>query len=137
MDTLLRFIRMLLALSLAITLIQLAQDRGGGDMFFTLLGLVLALNVAPYLGSIAAMKRLPVRWGLAVGVAACLFGLADVGIRMQAFNFPTETSDGRMALWLPIYAVAAIPLLALICYAGIAVFSRTGRPTNGAESRRP
>ena len=135
MDTLLRFLRMLLVLSLAITLIQLAQDRGGGNMFFTLLGLVLALNVAPYLGSIAAMKRLPVRWGLAVGVAACLFGVADVGVRMQAFNFPTENSDGRMALWLPIYAVAAIPLLTLLCYPVIAAFS--GRHTTEAESRQP
>jgi hypothetical protein len=133
MDILLRYIRMLMVLSLAITGLQLVQDRGGGQWFFTLLGLVVALNLAPYLGAIAVMRRVPPRWAQAVGTSTCLFGLADVAVRMQAFNFPTENSDGRMALWLPLSALAAIPLLTVVCYAGVAAFSRGGAATEGGS----
>lgn len=135
METLLRFLRMLMVLSLAITLIQLAQDRGGGNLFFTLVGLVLALNLAPYLGSMAAMRRLPGRWPVAVGMAACLFGAVDSLWRMQAFNFPTENSGGEMALWLPIYGAIAIPVLTLVFYGLLSVFGREGRPD--AETAPP
>ena len=133
MDTLLRFLKTLMVLSVAITGWQLLGDRGGGQYFFTLLGLVVALNFAPYLLSLAAMKRLPERWGLAVGAGACAFGAADVLWRMQAFNFPTENSGAEMALWLPIYAAAAIPLLTVVSYAAIAAFSRGA---NAGESRQ-
>ena len=136
MDTLLRFLKTLMVLSVALTGWQLLGDRGGGDWFFTLLGLTIALNLAPYLGSIEAMKRLPVRWGLAVGIAACLFGVVDVGWRMQAFNFATSSRDaGIAAFWVPLGGVAAIPLLALLCYPGIAAISR--RSPSEAESRQP
>src|SRR5262245_7393248 len=101
-----RFIQAFMVLSAAITAVQIAQDRGGGRFLLTLIAAVMAACVAPYLGALAAMRRLPARWALAVGLAACMFGAVDVAVRTQAFNFPTVQSNGSMALWLPIYSLA-------------------------------
>jgi hypothetical protein len=135
MDTLSRYLRTLMVLSLAITGVALIGDRGGGRWFFTLLGFTIAINLAPYLLSLAAMRRLPRRWGLALGTAACLFGVADVAVRMQAFNFPTPRSDAGMAFWLPVFSVVAIPLLAGASYLVLAAAARL-RPDGGERIMR-
>ena len=112
-------------LSLGLTAGALLNERGGGRWMFTLIGLVLFGAAAPYLAAGAAVRRLPARWAVAVGVAVCVFGVADAAMRTQAFYFPESDSDGAMALWLPIASLAAIPLTALICHPLIRFFSRS------------
>lgn len=119
MATLYRFTQAFMALSAGITAMNIVQAGGGGRFLLTLIAAVMVASVAPYLGALAAMRRLPLRWGLAVGIAACVFGAVDVAVRTQAFNFPTERSDGSMALWLPIYSLVAIPVMAVLSYAAV------------------
>jgi hypothetical protein len=104
------------ALSVVITLTKLAGDRGGGDYFFTLFGLVMAGTVAPYWCALGAMKRASGEWRSAIGLAAALFGAVDVAVRLQAFFFPTERSNGAMALWLPLAAVVVVPTMSVLFY---------------------
>ena len=113
-----------MALSVVITVVQILQDGGGGRFLFTLVAAVLAGCIAPYVGVRAAMHRLPARWALAVGVAGLVYGAVDVAVRTQAFNFPTERSDGAMALWLPLYSVAAIPVVTVLGYAAVTALYR-------------
>ncbi len=72
----------------------------------------------------AAMRRVGQRWGLAIGLATLIFGVVDVAVRMQAFFFPTETSGGEMAFWLPIYSLGLIPLVALVLHTILGVAAR-------------
>ncbi len=118
------FVQAFQLLSAGITLAKLSVDTGGGDYFFTLVGLVLMGTVLPYLLAFAAMRRLPPRWGLAVGIAAALFGAVDVSVRMQAFFFPTDRINGGMALWLPLSALVMIPCGAVLAHVTIGALSR-------------
>ncbi len=124
MTTALGFIQAFLTLSVGITAAKLSTDSGGGDYFFTLIGLVMFGSAAPYLLATASMRRVGDTWAQAIGVATMMFGAVDVSVRMQAFFFPTERSGGGMALWLPISAIALIPLFAVILHTALGVFTR-------------
>ena len=126
MEALQRFIHAFLGLGVGLTAVRLATDRGGGRFAFTLSALLLVVAAAPYLVAMAAMRRVPPRWALAVALATCLFGAADAALRMKAFYFATSTADGAMAIWLPLYSLAVIPGLAIVAYACIAIVDRTG-----------
>jgi hypothetical protein len=121
------FIEGFAALSLVVTLSRLSTDTGGGDYFFTLLGVVLLGSVLPYLVALAVMSRLQPAWSAAVGLAAVVFGALDGVMRVQAFFFPTERSGGGMALWLPLSSFVIIPALAgiLRTMAGVFGIDRT------------
>lgn len=127
MEALQRFIQAFLGLNVGMTVVVLAGDRGGGRFALTLAALVLAITAAPYLGVVAAMRRLSPRWAVAVGTAASLFGAADAALRMQALYFPTSTSDGAIAIWLPVSSLIAIPALAVVSYGGLAALDRARR----------
>ncbi len=118
------FCQAFLLLSTLITAAKLSTDTGGGDYFFTLLGAVVLGGAAPYLVALSVMRQLRSPWAAAVGVATILFGLVDAGVRTQAFFFPTDTSDGGMALWLPIWSVALIPLATVLVHTVLGVYSR-------------
>jgi hypothetical protein len=105
-----------MAVSLGITLAKLATDRGGGQFLLTLIAFVLASTIAPYWISLKTMPRLTPRWATALGISVCVFGVIDVVLRMRGFFFPTDALDGRLAFWLPIYSIAAIPLTAVIAH---------------------
>jgi hypothetical protein len=124
METLVRFVQAFLTVSLLITLAALSTDTGGGDYFFTLIWLVTMGTVAPYLIAGALMRRLGARWARAVGAATVTFGIIDTTVRTQAFFFPTDRSNGAMALWLPIYALGLIPFFALLAHTIIGVATR-------------
>ena len=121
-----RFAQAFLGLSLLVTLAELGRERAN-DYLFTLIGLILFGTAAPYLASFAVMKRVPARWAGAIGIAVALFGAVDVPWRMQAFFFPTDTSYGSMAIWLPLSSVWAVPLVAVIAHTFLTVF-RDGAP---------
>jgi len=130
MDTVVRFVQAVLTLSVGITLAKLSGDRGGGNYLFTLIAMVLLGAAAPYLIAMATMRRVAEPWGLAIGLATILFGVADNAVRTQAFFFPTERSGGGMALWLPIYSLGLIPLFAVILHTAIGVIARESQGTN-------
>lgn len=115
MDTLLRFIQAFMAMNLGMTAVELATERSG-RFLFTFIALVLALTAAPYVASMAGMRRLPERWALALGSAAVVFGAADAALRMQALYFPRTSTDPAMAVWISIASIAIIPVFAVIAY---------------------
>ena len=119
-----RIIRVLMWASLAVTLARLSTDRGGGQYLVTLIAFVIASTIAPYWLSMRVMERVTRhRWVLAIGAAACVFGLADVTMRTIGFFFPTDRLDVRLAFWLPISSLAVIPFTALIAHTFIVAFS--------------
>ena len=107
--------------SIAVTFTALAREPGR-DNLFTLIGLVLGAAALPYVLAMAALRRTPERWATAIGIATCLFGVADIAWRVQAFFYPTLTSEGGMAVWLPIYGAAAIPFFAVIVHTFLTAF---------------
>ena len=109
-------------ISLAITLARLSTDRGGGDYLFTLIGFVVLSTLAPYWLSMRAMDRVTPRWALAIGAAVCLFGIGDITLRTIGFFFPTFSIDARLAFWLPIASIIAIPFTALIAHTFLVAF---------------
>jgi len=56
------------------------------------------------------------RWSRASGAAACVFGLADVTMRTIGFFFPTDRLDVRLAFWLPLSSLVAIPFITVIAH---------------------
>jgi hypothetical protein len=123
-NTLVGFIQAFLTLSVAITLGRLSTDTGGGDYFFTLVALVLAGAAAPYLIALAVIRRLRPLAARSAGMATLVFGIADALVRTQAFFFPSERSGGSMALWLPVYGLCLIPVMAVIVHTFVTVFQR-------------
>ena len=115
MDTLKRFIQAFMAMNLGMTAVELATERGG-RFLFTFVALVLALTAAPYVASMAGMRRLSEPRALALGIAAVVFGAADAALRMQALYFPSTSTDPAMAVWLSLSSVAVIPALAVLAY---------------------
>lgn len=116
MEALQRFVRMFMGLSVGMTAVAIVTGGGSARFLLTLIALILVAAAAPYLLALAAMRRLPPRWGLAVAIATCLFGIADAAYRMQAFYFPNSPADGAMAIYMPLYSLAVIPVLALVSY---------------------
>jgi len=103
--------------SLAVTVARLSTDRGGGQYLFTLIAFVIVSTIAPYWLSMRAMERVTQpRWTLAIGAAACVFGLADVTMRTIGFFFPTDRLDVRLAFWLPLSSLVAIPFITVIAH---------------------
>ena len=137
-QTSVRFAQAFMGLSLAITLAKLSTDRGGGQFLLTLIGFVILSTLAPYWLSQMAMRRLTPRWAAAVGIALVVFGSTDVALRMRGFFFPSETLDGRLAFWLPIYSLAAIPLTAHIAHTFLTALAgkRPGDGSQETEDRR-
>lgn len=134
MNAAIRFVQGFLTLSLLITLAKLSTDSGGGDYFFTLLGLVLAATLLPYAAAMTVMRRATHRLGLAVGLATIMFGMLDSAVRIQAFFFPTDRSGGAMALWLPVYSLALIPLLTSVVYATLGALNREAQSEKEGRS---
>jgi hypothetical protein len=124
------FVQGFLTLSLLITLAKLSTDSGGGDYFFTLMGFVIAATLAPYAAAMAVMRRVAPRLARAVGFATILYGTLDGAVRTQAFFFPTDRSGGAMAVWLPVYALALIPLFTSIVYTASGALGWESPPAN-------
>ena len=120
----------LMWLSVIVTAVKLSGETTG-DWLFTLIGLILLGTAAPYLISLAVMRRVPARWGLALGSAVCVLGGVDVAWRLQAFFYPTESSNAAMGFWLPVSSVWAIPCATVIAHTCLKVFAapRTGAPS--------
>jgi hypothetical protein len=107
-----RFVEAFGLLSLVLTGAALLNDRGGGDYFFSLLGLVLLTTIAPYAVVLRVLARPTSPWVLALGRAAIAFGVTDVCVRTPALLFPDDGLNGAVVLWLPLVALVGIPLLA-------------------------
>ena len=107
-----RFVEAFGLLSLVLTITALLNDRGGGDYFFSLLGLVLLATIAPYAVVLRVMARPVSPWTVALGRAAIVFGITDVCLRTPALLFPDEGLNGAVVVWLPLVALVGIPLLA-------------------------
>ncbi len=117
-----RLVTVVMWANVAVTAAELANETAG-DWLFTMIGLVLILTAAPYLASRAVMRRAGAGWALAIGIGACVFGAIDVALRFQAFFFPTGAINRGLAIRLPFYALAAIPLFSLIARTLLNVFS--------------
>lgn len=109
-----RFVEAFGLVSLLLTLAELLNDRGGGDYFFSLVGLVLLITIAPYVVVVRLLSRPSSSRTAPVGQAATAFGLFDVCVRTPALLFPDERLNGTAVLWLPVLALIAIPALAAV-----------------------
>ena len=114
-------IRSLMVVTVGITFGQLARETAN-EYFFTLVGLILLAAAVPYQLKLKAMTRLPPRWSRALGIVGCVWGAADAVWRVQAFYFPTPSSNRSMAFWLPIYGVCAIPFFTVIAHTFLTAF---------------
>ena len=127
-----RAVKAVMWINVAITAAELSRESAG-QYLFTMIAFVLAITAAPYLAAAAVMRRVGTGWARAIGSAACTFGLIDAAVRIPAFFFPSGALNRGLALWLPIYALAAIPLFSALIKTFMDVLGRkTGGLTEGS-----
>ena len=108
-----RAVKAIMWINVAITAAELSRESAG-QYLFTMIAFVLAITAAPYLAAAAVMRRGGSGWARAIGSAACIFGVIDAAIRIPSFFFPSGALNRGLALWLPIYSMAAIPLFSVL-----------------------
>ena len=125
-----RAVKAVMWINVAITAAELSRETAG-QYLFTMIAFVLAITAAPYLASAAVMRRVGAGWARAIGSAACVFGLIDATIRVPAFFFPSGALNRELGIWLPIYAMLAIPFLSVLAKTFMNVLGRG----DGSESQ--